>query len=259
MKFTRFTIIRITLLLGCLAAVAATSAHQREHTRNWEQSIEVTVFPINADNSVKTDNYIMELTDTDFSIINRWGVREAERHGLPLQKPFNVTLGDTVYALPPAFPEQANSLSVLLWGLKFRYWAWRNTPDDGGGLTRVRMFVLYQTGSDGIPLRHSLGLEKGLIGLIHAFSSKRQTQQNNVVIAHELLHTVGAQDKYDTQGHPLLPIGLADPNQLPLLPQTRAEIMAGRIPKSAQRSEMADSLRNVRINAFTATEINWIK
>ena len=259
MKLTRFTLLRITLLLGCLAVVAATSAHQREFTRNWNQSVDVTVFPINADSSVATDKYISELTSEDFGIINRWGEREARRHDLLLSHPFNVTRGDTINTLPPPFPGDGNSVQILIWGLKLRYWAWRNTPDDGGGLTRVRMFVLYQTGKENTPLEHSLGLQKGLIGLVHAFSSDRQTEQNNIVIAHELLHTVGALDKYDNQGHPAQPRGLAYPNQSPLFPQSHAEIMAGRIPRSTRRSEMAASLQHVVINPYTATEINWIK
>lgn len=259
MKLTRFAIVRISLLMGCLVAVAAINAHQREFTRNWNQSIDVTVFPINADNSIATDKYISKLTDKHFDNINRWGEREAKRHDLTLRQPFNISLGDTVSAQPPSFPKDNNSISVLIWGLKFRYWAWRNTPDDGGGLTRIRMFVLYQTGEENTPLQHSLGLQKGLIGLIHAFSTDRQTQQNNIIIAHELLHTVGALDKYDTEGHPVLPNGLANPTQLPHFPQRRAEIMAGRIPSSAKRSEMAPSLRHVVINHYTATEINWIK
>ena len=48
-------------------------------------------------------------------------------------------------------------------------------------------------------LAHSLGLQKGLIGVVNAFASSSQAAENNVVIAHELLHTVGATDKYDPQ------------------------------------------------------------
>jgi hypothetical protein len=44
---------------------------------------------------------------------------------------------------------------------------------------------------------HSLGLTKGLIGVVYAFASPEMNGANNVVIAHELLHTVGATDKYD--------------------------------------------------------------
>lgn len=259
MKVTRFTLFRIIVLLGCLASVATISAHQREVTRSWEKSIEVTVFPINADGSQATQRYIDQLDDEDFSIINRWGTREAKRYAMPLEQPFSVTKGHTIHSLPPPLPQSTNSLRILLWGLQLRYWAWRHTPDDGGGLTRVRMFVLYQEGNDNEALEHSVGLQKGLIGLVHAFSDKEQTQQNNIVIAHELLHTVGAVDKYDLNGNPVQPMGLAHPNRRPMYPQRAAEIMSGRIPHSALRSTMAETLKDVVINPFTATEINWIK
>lgn len=259
MKLTRFTLFRIAILLVCLSSVAMINAHQRDSTRSWQQSIDVTIFPINADGEPSTQQYIDKLSDKDFSIINRWGVREAKRYSMPLEKPFNVSMGDSINSLPPPFPGNRNGLSVILWGLKFRYWAWRNTPDDGGGLTRVRMFVMYHKGNDTDALEHSLGLEKGLIGLVHAFSDEEQTHQNNIVIAHELLHTVGAVDKYDVNGNPIQPVGLAYPNRVPMYPQRAAEIMSGRIPRSELRSEMAQSLKHVVINPFTATEINWIK
>ena len=52
---------------------------------------------------------------------------------------------------------------------------------------------------------------------------------NNVVIAHEILHTLGASDKYDPATRaPLFPIGYAEPEREPRFPQEFAEIMAGR-------------------------------
>lgn len=258
MSLPRFATIRVILLLGCLLIVGFTSAHQLVYTRNWNQTLEVSVFPINGDGHLSTDQYIHSLSDKDFGIINRWGEREANRYELDLAKPFNVTVGEQVRVRPPAFPQNANSIAVLFWGLRFRYWAWRNTPDDGS-LTRVRMFVVYQSGEDDRPLQHSLGMQKGLMGLVYAFSLEQQTAQNNIVIAHELLHTVGAIDKYNNRGGPLHPVGFANPERIPLYPQRNAEIMAGQIPTSAGRSYMAESLRSVIVNPYTATEINWIQ
>jgi monoamine oxidase len=59
------------------------------------------------------------------------------------------------------------------------------------------MFVVYFDPVTAHSVGHSLGLQKGLIGVINAYSSSYQTEENNVVIAHELLHTAGASDKYD--------------------------------------------------------------
>ncbi|MBX2836526.1 MAG: hypothetical protein KTR35_06710 [Gammaproteobacteria bacterium] len=260
MTLPSFANLRITFLLIVLTVVALTSLHQRVYSRNWNQPLQVTVFPINADGHLETADYIDQLETATFSQIDRWGVREAKRHNLALTTPFSVTLGAQIHELPPAFPAQnPNELDVLFWGLRFRWWAYRHTPEDGNGLTRVRMFAMYHEGEPDVALAHSLGMQKGLMGLVHLFADAEQTQQNNIVIAHEMLHTVGAIDKYDNFGNPAYPWGYSAPNRAPLYPQRNAEIMAGRIATSSYSSYMAESLRSVVVNKHTADEINWIE
>ncbi|MGZ5031405.1 MAG: hypothetical protein ACXV8I_12530, partial [Methylobacter sp.] len=94
---------------------------------------------------------------------------------------------------------------------------------------------------------------------VHAFASIDQDQQNNIVIAHEFLHTVGATDKYDADNNALFPIGYADPEQSPLYPQAKAEIMVGRIPLSATNGRMAAGLDECVIGKQTAKEIDWLQ
>ena len=142
-----------------------------------------------------------------------------------------------------------------------RFWAWRNATFDGPP-PNVRIFVLYHDPEQVTRVAHSLGLQKGLIGVVNAFASKEQQAQNNIVIAHELLHTVGATDKYDTASAgtlPVFPDGYAEPDRDPLLPQEYAEIMGGRIPVSQRQAEIPDSLDRVVVGATTAREINWAK
>jgi hypothetical protein len=75
--------------------------------------------------------------------------------------------------------------------------------------------------------------------VVNAFADSDHEGSNNVVIAHELLHTLGATDKYDPIGNqPLYPDGYANPQASPRLPQRRAEIMAGRIPISETVAEI---------------------
>ena len=70
---------------------------------------------------------------------------------------------------------------------------------------------------------------------------------------HELLHAFGASDKYDAAtGQPLYPQGYAAPNQKPLFPQPKAELMAGHLPISAQQSKMPDRLDDTVLNQITA-------
>ncbi len=258
MGLPKFETVRVVVLLIALISVGLVSVHQIVYTRGWNRTLEVTVFPINADGHLQTADYINRLHSDTFTPINTWAEREAERYDLDLKTPFNVSLGAQINNLPPEWPSKANPIAVLFWGLRFRWWAFRNTPDDGGGLTRIRMFVLYYEGEEEKALAHSLGMQKGLLGLVHVFADSRQTAQNNVVIAHEMLHTVGAIDKYDSFGGPVFPYGYANAHRQPLFPQRHAEIMAGRIPTSNYASYMAESLRSTQVNLYTAQEINWV-
>ena len=105
---------------------------------------------------------------------------------------------------------------------------------------------------------HSLGLTKGLIGVVYAFADPQVNGANNVVIAHELLHTLGATDKYRAADDaPRFPDGYGDPHQVPLYPQLAAEIMAGRRMLSADRWQQAESLDEAVIGPTTALEIRW--
>ena len=57
----------------------------------------------------------------------------------------------------------------MLWSLKLRYWAWNisrhaQEPED------VRIFVLYHDPALTPTVPHSLGLTKGLIGVVYAFA-----------------------------------------------------------------------------------------
>jgi hypothetical protein len=79
---------------------------------------------------------------------------------------------------------------------------------------------------------------------------------NNVVIAHEFLHTLGPSDKYDpATGQPSPPDGLAEPDRAPLYPQRYAEIMGGRIARAADDAIIPQSLKYVLIGPVTAAEI----
>lgn len=78
-------------------------------------------------------------------------------------------------------------------------------------------------------------------------------------IGHELLHTVGATDRYDTSGHSRVPDGLADPGRLPLYPQAHAEWMAGEVALAPGRGRLPASIAELRVGEATAREIGWIR
>ena len=88
--------------------------------------------------------------------------------------------------LPPALPPRPAALDAVLWSLKLRWWASRQDRIDGPR-PAIRLFVLFHDPERTPALPHSIGLDKGQIGVIHAFASPAQKGQNAVVIAHEML------------------------------------------------------------------------
>lgn len=254
-----FKKLRIAILLLILINVGVGAWLTRARTTSWERPLRVAVFPIAADTSPATGDYIAALTTETFAPVDDFFREEGKRYGLALSRPVEVRVAHGVATLPPPPPYGESGVSVLLWSLQMRYWAWRNGGVDGPA-PHVRMFVVFHDPKLTTTVPHSLGLQKGLIGVVHAFASNGQTAQNKVVIAHELLHTVGATDKYDPATNlPAFPDGYGDPEQQPLLPQQFAELMAGRIAVSRTEAEMPANLGAVLIGAATAREINWVR
>jgi hypothetical protein len=252
-----FRAARIAVLLLVLVVVAATTWQDRYRSTRWREPLFVAIYPIAADSSPVTHNYVDSLDDERFKAIDRFFAREAERYGLGTAEPFRTRRQAELTRRPPERAAGAGLLGTALWSLKLRYWAWsvsRNAREPAD----IRVFVLYHDPAITPTVPHSLGLTKGLIGVVYAFAAPTMSGENDVVIAHELLHTVGATDKYALQNDaPRFPDGYGDPQQSPLYPQANAEIMAGRRMLSPDRWQQASSLDEVVIGTATAAEIRW--
>ena len=260
MAQSKFRTVRISILMMILAIVALYSFEQKRVSTSWFKTVEIVVYPINVNDNPAVEKYINALSDKNFRMIDQFMVKQAARYKIILSKPTKTRLGQQMNILPPSPPESgAGVFSIITWSVKFRFWAWKNTPDDQSNFRRARMFVLYHESVEGKRLPHSYGLNKGLLGYVNAFASIDQQSQNNIVIAHEFLHTVGASDKYDLNGEPVFPVGFASPDLTNSYAQKKAEIMAGRIPVSPTESKMPKSLKNCVIGKETSLEINWIK
>lgn len=214
----------------------------------------VVVYRLNGDNNNSVVNdYIDNQDDDVFNPVEDFLKNESEKYHLITKRPIKIQIGSALNVHPPELPGNSY-MAVIWWSLKFRYWTYKNTSDTDG----IRVFVLYHEATKGRALQHSVGIDKGLYAVVNAFADVEQDQQNNIVLAHELLHTVGATDKYDVKNNAIFPIGYADPDQSPLYPQINAEIMVGRVPLSETSMRMADSLTNCIIGEQTAKEINWL-
>lgn len=251
-----FKAIRIFILLVILLAVSVSTWLSQLRSTDWNNSLYVKIYPINADGSKASEHYIGQLDERTFAGVERFMKRELERYGRTLDRPVRVTLGLPISEQPPAVGDPGNVLSIMWWSLKMRWWAGSVAGPQDDPAPDVRMFVRYHGPGGDFRLENSVGLQKGMVGIVNARASSHHRGMNNVIIAHEFLHTLGATDKYDlASGHPLFPDGIAEPDREPLYPQRFAEIMGGRIPLAGDDSVVPKDLDFVRVGPLTAGEI----
>jgi hypothetical protein len=250
--------IRILILLLVLLWAAVHTWFEQIGSTGWKQPLWVGIFPVNADGTAAAQSYIDGLETREFADIEDFMAREAHRYDKPLVEPVHIVLYPQVRQIPPQLERGDGLLSTIGWSLKLRWYAWRNADTHGHAPPRIRMFVLYHDPSTLQTVPDSHGMQKGLVGVVHTFAQRPMAGSNNIVIAHELLHTLGATDKYDPgTGAPLFPIGFGDPDRKPLYPQDEAEIMASRRALSPQDAQMPTSLSAVVVGPATALEIRW--
>ena len=252
--------VRIAILLLILGIAAWSNWYDRLSTTDWDETLYIGVFPVDEATNPVAREYIGHLSASRIEDIEKFLNAEAHEYGVTIARPVRVELYPPVLERPPERAADANILQTMWWSLKLRMYARRASRASGKPPPQIRIFVLYHDPNFSQSVPHSVGLQKGLVGVVHAFADTEMTRSNNVVITHEILHTLGASDKYDPATlAPLYPIGYAEPDRAPRFPQAFTEIMAGRHALDAQTFEIPESLDDVVVGNATALEIRWIR
>jgi hypothetical protein len=258
-RYRMFKNFRIAVLLYILLFVALGQYLTSTRSTNWDASLWVDVYAVNATGDTGTEAFIERLTSDSFAEIERFYSAQAKSYGVGIERPFRIELAGQIDASLPAIPEMSAPLETLIWSLRMRWFVtrlhWtsdRPTPD-------ITLFAVYHSEDAKIVMDRSTALRKGMIAIANLFAGQRSQVSNRFIVAHELLHTLGATDKYDfaTNG-PIYPIGYAALDRSPRYRQGDAEIMAGRIPISANEAVMPTGLTQVTVGPVTAHEIGWI-
>ncbi len=249
--------LRISLLLVVLFGVGLGAWFDQHRTTSWQHTVWVGVFPINADGSAVTTQYLAQVREADLAPIGAFVAREAHRYGVRLGEPVVLRLYPELTRVPPALAPRAGVFARIVWSLSLRRYRSQVLSGIERARPQITLFLLYHDPAREPALPHSLGLQRGLMGVVHLFATPGQREQNNVVVTHELLHTFGASDKYGEGDAPLFPEGYAEPALQPRYPQRYAELMAGRTPLTASTQRMPDDLEQVLIGPATAREIGW--
>ena len=252
--------LRIGILLFVLAVAAWNNWYDRLSTTDWDETLTVGIFPVDETDDRATRQYLEGLGNSDIADVEAFLNEEAASYGIAIGRPVSVQMFRRVAEKPPERAADSGMLGNMWWSLKMRAYARRAALSTGQDMPQIRIFVLYHNPEYTREVPHSVGLQRGLVGVVHAFAGRDYRGGNNVVIAHEILHTLGASDKYDLATlAPLYPSGYAEPARIPRIPQEFAEIMAGRYPVGAGEFEMPESLADVVVGSATALEIRWVR
>ena len=190
-----FRAMRITVLLLVMFGLGFNVWLVKWRVAAWDRPLWVVIHPICGDASPETRAYIDSLTPEEFKPVTDFFSAEAERYSLKTKEPFTLVLAPRLDTMPPQIPDQPTPLSMIVWSLKLRLWAWRIDKAQAP-VQDIQLFVLYFDKSRTI-VDHSYVMQKGYIGVVNAYAAPKMKDKNNIVIAHELLHLAGATDKYN--------------------------------------------------------------
>jgi hypothetical protein len=187
---------RVFILVLILLGVSVEALLTSNHLQDWSSTLNVAVFPINADGSAASRGFIDALKESDFAPIEEYFGEQSRQYGVPQARPIRIYLGSEIVKQPPERPAKPGFFSSIYWSLAMRYWVRRNTPSIHVR-PDIRVFALYFDPAKYKRLPDSTGLAKGQIGMAYLFADRSSNGGNHLVMTHEMLHTLGAKDKYD--------------------------------------------------------------
>lgn len=186
---------------------------------------------------------------------------EYERYGGRLVRPvrFSVFGPVAIDRAPPADPDD----SVLdLARHAYEQWRWTRAVDRGVQLAThdfdSRIYLVMSAPRD--ERRNFVegsSEQGGRVGFARIELGKASIDLALFVVAHELFHTLGANDKYDASGHALIPVGLVEPARVPLYPQRFADVMTRNLVLGPGAERPPDTLAELGVGQETAREIGW--
>lgn len=255
-----FRRIRIGLLLGALLFTVAWGANlswKRLARADWERPLQVGLVLLSPDGAVDGERWRAAAATLDARLD-----AEMARWRGPGKGAFRITvLGPVRWSgALPLSPPTSSPVDRARHAIRvFR--TVRDIERASGGAVGgfdLRIFFLCEPLPDGqLGFAEGAGAVNGEVAFVRG-SCDGDLSLSLQTIGHELLHTVGAVDRYDEEGHAREPDGLADPSRVPLYPQIHAEWMVGEIPLGPGRGRLPGSLEELRVGEATAREIGWI-
>ncbi len=251
--------VRVAVLLTVLAGVllyAWRDRRSRTMRNDWSRTLDVAMVLVATDVGPEVTAHFRERASALEDVL----AEEMRRRRPVSAPPFDITVREArVAASPPPLPAEGIVAALrYAWDLS----RFTDTLDEAAGLEGrfdARIYVLARPPvSERRKAVEGFGEQGGRVGVVEVELDEAMVDFALFVATHELLHTLGASDRYDASGEPLVPEGLADPEREPLYPQDGAEVMARHRATAPGRSTPPESIDELVVGEATAREIGWL-
>lgn len=264
-KRSVFFWVRVSILLTILLGVslyAIRDYRSRHGRKDWDRTLEVS-FVVVRQGPVTED--ALAALKARVPVLEAQLHAQMQRYRASVLPPIHVTIRGPVDGAPP--PPTPGSGVVDALKYQWNLWKWTSAVDDLGGFdasasdSRIYLVVKPPVPEEGRIVRQIEGASEldGRVGVVNVDLDPVMADFALFVATHELLHTLGATDKYDPDGAIQVPAGLPEPGAFPLYPQRFAEVMARHRAIDETTSKPPRSLDELAIGAVTAREIGWTK
>ena len=261
----RFFYIRVAVLLTILAGVllwAWRDARSRRARNAWDHTLTVAVVVVPLES---VDEAAIAALRARLPALEDRLAAELARHRPGAPRPFRFELvGPAGAASPPPLPTADGLVDLVEHSLSLARYL--KDIDSRAGLepdlydSRIYVAMRRPRKADRT-LVEGRSEQGGRVGVVELEldAEAEAVDLALIVVAHELLHTLGALDKYDSSGRTRVPLGLAEPERVPLFPQPYAEIMARNRMVSASEERVPGGLAEIAVGPSTAREIGWLR
>jgi hypothetical protein len=264
-RWRRYRQLTFFLILLIVIGVAASIYYQEHRKLDWDRTYDVALMEVvKVQSTTEKPSLSLSAKTRELFVktLEDWFTTEFARTTENRVKPFRFhMLGPVVTAqLPPALPTKDDSTWVQYKQgtafINFFNQLLAKTEINGENYDIKLYLYLYPADENlGYDRQHSVGTTRGRFGVVFLPIGKQTGGYTMCAIAHEVLHTVGAIDKYDENHISIYPEGYFQPESR--YPQQYGEIMSMAIPLAPNKERDIDDLSNARIGVKTIAEIGW--
>jgi hypothetical protein len=255
--------VRVSILLSILMGVLiwAGCDIQRRRARNqWVDTLEVALIVVRKDN---VDERTTDMLKLRVAALEERLAAEFHRRNPDAPRPFHFVVKGPVDLRRPV-PRQPLEGWFDVARYNFDLWRFARGVNADVGVEANRfdatiyMVARSPKAAAGATVEGA-SQEGGTVGVVEVELDRSMVDFALFVTTHELLHLLGAKDKYDASGRSLVPEGLAEPELRPLYPQRHAEVMARNVALSPTSERPPESLSDLKVGVTTAREIGWVR